>query len=296
METMQPLEEQLRDAAPNDWAPWLVFGDWLLERGDARGELIQLEHRLATNPSARDLQAAIAALTKEHKTGWTKGIPKGVDVTEWRHGFAIAARVSWSKDAPSLVDRLLASPAARLLGTLQIRPPEREAEGDDDFPDEPPLAPPPADLDGFDALRFGSLRALDLAYLVLGSEGAKKLAALPIEGLRVIDLRFAYIGDEGIAALSKRALPNLRRLAAQQNLIGPSGAEALFGAAWDLRELDLRYNAIGVEGARALTRARFAPTLERLGLYREDVGEEGARVLGRCDALKPSVRNLWRGS
>src|SRR5947209_952208 len=31
---------------PHDWAPRLVFADWLEERGDPRGELLRLLHEL----------------------------------------------------------------------------------------------------------------------------------------------------------------------------------------------------------------------------------------------------------
>jgi uncharacterized protein (TIGR02996 family) len=37
-------------AAPDDDAPRLVYADWLVERGDARGELIQTDCALARLP------------------------------------------------------------------------------------------------------------------------------------------------------------------------------------------------------------------------------------------------------
>ncbi len=30
-------------ANPDDLSPWLIYADWLLDRGDLRGELINLE-------------------------------------------------------------------------------------------------------------------------------------------------------------------------------------------------------------------------------------------------------------
>ena len=39
-------------AMPDDAAPWLVYADWLDERGDARGEYIRLVQGLATKPDA----------------------------------------------------------------------------------------------------------------------------------------------------------------------------------------------------------------------------------------------------
>ena len=45
---MAPLEEHLRNH-PEDWTSWLVYGDWLLEQGDARGELIAAQRGYQAN-------------------------------------------------------------------------------------------------------------------------------------------------------------------------------------------------------------------------------------------------------
>jgi uncharacterized protein (TIGR02996 family) len=294
---MEALEERLRDAPADDWSAWLVYSDWLLERGDPRGELIQLEHRLATDAGpAQPLQAAIDALTKKHSDEWRAGIPSGVEVIELRHGFITAARVAWSEDAPALVEGLVNAPAARLLDRLQIRI-ERENDDDDELVEEEALAgPPPVDVSGLEAMPLGSLRTLDLAYVVLGPEGANTLAANPhLGGLHALDLRYARMGDKGIKALAACQIPRLRALHLQRNGIGPRGAEALAKAAFALHLLDLRYNALGARGARALAAAPFMASLKTLRLYREDVGK-GASELGACAALTPSVRNLWRGA
>lgn len=49
-------------AAPDDDAPRLVYADWLIERGDPRGELIQLQCRLASEalPNATRRKMRIA--------------------------------------------------------------------------------------------------------------------------------------------------------------------------------------------------------------------------------------------
>ena len=38
-------------ASPKDAAPWLVYADWLDERGDPRGEYLRLVHDLARSPT-----------------------------------------------------------------------------------------------------------------------------------------------------------------------------------------------------------------------------------------------------
>jgi uncharacterized protein (TIGR02996 family) len=294
---MDALEERVRDAAADDWSSWLVYSDWLLERGDARGELIQLEHRLATGAgSAPQLQKAIDALTKKHSAEWHAGIPEGVKVLELRHGFVSAARVAWSEAAPALVEGLFKAPAARLVDRLQIR----IERADDDFAEEEDLEPgdepPPVDVSGLEAMPLGTLRTLDLAYVVLGPDGANKLAANPhLDGLHALDLRYAFIGDKGAKALAACRMPQLRALHLQRNDIGPRGAEALAKAPFKLQLLDLRYNALGAKGTRALAAAPFMASLKTLRLYREDVGK-GASELAACEALTPAVRNLWRGA
>ena len=46
MPTIEALERQLRQPSAG-WEPWLVYADWLTERGDVRGQMIALAHRLA---------------------------------------------------------------------------------------------------------------------------------------------------------------------------------------------------------------------------------------------------------
>lgn len=54
-------------ADPDDVERRLVYADWLLERGDSRGELIQLcERRLALGQRDRELDEGIARLEREH--------------------------------------------------------------------------------------------------------------------------------------------------------------------------------------------------------------------------------------
>ena len=78
------LEAQLRRNLADpamDWASWRVYGDWLLEQGDLRGELIAIEHRLAVSVGG-ELPAAEAAalrsrahtLSREHEQEWLEGL------------------------------------------------------------------------------------------------------------------------------------------------------------------------------------------------------------------------------
>jgi hypothetical protein len=87
----------------------------------------------------------------------------------------------------------------------------------------------------------------------------------------------------------------VRRLHLTRNEITTSGVRALAaGRLGALIELDLRYNALDELAARALIDAPFAGALERLVMYRNDVGPAGARALASSDRLSPAVRSYWR--
>jgi uncharacterized protein (TIGR02996 family) len=293
------LEARVRAASDTDWPTWLVFGDWLLEQGDVRGELIQLEHKNAERPND-ETQKAIDALVKQHQKSWKSGLPTGVKVTEWRHGFVSAARVTWGEGAPATIEKLLQAKAARLLTALQIRAVEKGEGDEDDFDeDQDPeeMERKPVDISGLEALDFGALATLDLAYMHVAAAGADVLCRSPhLRGLTTLDLRHAGLGNEGIKILASRGtLPALRVAHLQRNTIEAEGAAALAKAPWKLAALDLRYNAIGAEGARALASAPFMATLERLAIFKNDVEPEGARALAACEALRPSIRSYWRG-
>src|SRR5689334_9362794 len=92
------LERTLREH-PDDEAAWMVYGDWLLERGDVRGALIQLEHRHARARAADRpaLRREIDALVQQHQRRWRRALPKGVAVQTWKHGFPTKVAVTWSE-------------------------------------------------------------------------------------------------------------------------------------------------------------------------------------------------------
>jgi uncharacterized protein (TIGR02996 family) len=62
-------------AAPDDDAPRLVYADWLIERGDPRGELIQVQCALARRPDDATLAARQRVLLTRHRAAWTQHLP-----------------------------------------------------------------------------------------------------------------------------------------------------------------------------------------------------------------------------
>ncbi len=53
-------------ADPSDEAPYLVYGDWLQQQGDPTGELVTVQHALATDPEDPDLLKLEAELMERY--------------------------------------------------------------------------------------------------------------------------------------------------------------------------------------------------------------------------------------
>lgn len=293
------LEQTLRDH-PGDPAAWQAYGEVLLERGDARGTLIRLEQRRAhAGPAGRALLAGeIAALVEEHQPGWDAALPPGVTVLARRYGFATKVGVQWSEEAPALIEQALRD---RFVTALRIGPPADTGEEPEDFDDvyddfdadgDPVMWP--VEVGAFATLDLSRLVELDLSYLCIGESGAALVASAVGDRLTALDLRYCGIGDAGLAAFAASArCGGLRRLHLQRNTLTAEGVRLL----WlfeRLVELDLRYNRIGAEGAKALVEAPFIGSLNRLLLYRHDVTDEGVDVLAAAPQLPPVLRSYWR--
>ena len=300
------LEQTLREH-PDDPAAWLVYGDWLLEHDDPRGALIQLEHRRAS-ARAEDraaLQAEIDALVKRHRPQWEAALPEGVRVRAWRHGFATEIAVRWSEDAPAQIERALREPFVRGL-RLFVRDPDKPGGPDDGGDDEDdvemdddgiPILPDLSGVSWLAALDLRRISSLDLSYTRLGAGGAAALAASEtLGGLEVLALPYCNLGDRGVEALAAAPrLAGVRRLRLQRNGLTAAGAAALRRFE-RLTELDLRYNAIGAEGAQALLDAPFAGSLARLDLLPRDLTDAGVTALASSSRLAPALRSYWRGA
>jgi uncharacterized protein (TIGR02996 family) len=117
--------EALIEADLDSVEPFLVYADWLQARGDPRGELAALQHRLATSPTdelreeeGRLLSARAAALL-----GPLADCPQ-IARLGWRLGFVERACLfvdrSPDYDEPTLMRTFLAHPACRFLRELVL--------------------------------------------------------------------------------------------------------------------------------------------------------------------------------
>ena len=178
-------------ANPDDWTAWLVFADWLTERGDARGQLIAWEHQLAVSADEQHaLRQRVRALEEAQQGEWLVGwVPPPQTELEWRHGFLIGVKLRCPTGTLAVLDALVAHPTASLLSELG--------------------------LDGGD----------------LGDDGACALAASgSLRCLTALGLAGNGIGDDGVQALAKGDLRSLTELDLRDNRIGADGARALAAA------------------------------------------------------------------
>lgn len=302
---MGALEQAIR-RSPDVWEPWLVFADWLSERGDVRGLLIGLEHRLATVRLSAEqqgqLRGEIAALIDAHQASWMIAeLPEAWGV-EWRHGFVVGLSLPLDEARVAALARVLVDPAARLLMNLRVQF-EPASDGDDDdvdFDEAYEPDPVPANLlRSLFELDLGHVRALAFEYAPIGAAGVELLAGWSgLSQLRTLDLRYNELGDAGVAPLFRSGrLHELRTLKLQRNRLGVAGARALAGAPSleRLTILDLRDNPIGRDGALALAAAPQLRGLEALHLHRSDIELAGARALAESEHLPLHIRRYWAG-
>jgi uncharacterized protein (TIGR02996 family) len=273
---MASLDELLRTiyANPDDDGPRLVYADWLTEKGDPRGEFIQLSCNIASrgpadpewSDPASDLvrQAERAkALEAKHAKTWLAPVRQLMLGWQFERGFLARARVK--------MRRFLGDPAALIEASPRL---DLSVSGFE------------AKLLGqFCAAPLGKLGSLTLASAKLSDESARLLASSPtLTGLRGLRLEGVEISLAGLATLvDSPHLLSLEELALtyQKGTYGDGVIEVLarkrLGA---LRRLELE--GIGCTAATAAAIARegvFASKVEQLSLAHNPIGDEGLRAL-----------------
>jgi uncharacterized protein (TIGR02996 family) len=243
----ESTESRLRaaiSASPDDDAPRLVYADWLLERGDPRGEFIQIQcmlgrpisalgrpisargklhpnHPMArsTQPerdpeSRRSLELREHALLREHQKTWIAPIRGYINSWFWERGFVSRVDVNVKKFITHIADITDFSPlcAVYLMGCTPAL--VRQFS-------ETPLV--------------GSLRSLTLDAQRIGVREAELFCSPHLAKLQDLTLRHNPFGDEAMKVLaSSTTLGELRTLDlsfSEQNLTS-RGIESLSCAAF----------------------------------------------------------------
>jgi uncharacterized protein (TIGR02996 family) len=280
-EAVTRIEAQLRRASEDD-PGWDVYADYLLERGDPRGELIRLQRRAANNEDPA-LARTIAELFAAHVESW-KPAAHGLDIEHgWRHGFVSSLRVKGLASAEHMVAlaRVLADPQARMVTALSLR-----------FG----LTATPALAEQLDAVDLSGLLELRASYCSIGDAVVGALVRQPTLSLHTLDLRRSGLGDDALVRLVGGAtLRGLRRLYLRGNAITGKGIEALAAAAAldSLELLDLRDNAIELGGVRALAESSVLGRLQTLQLQGCGLNWNGRTALAESTTLPRHIAAYW---
>lgn len=214
------LEAHLR-ANPGDHAAWIVYADWLLEQGDPRAALVRQTRKLTT----QEIKA------------WRGPIPQKL-ATAWSYGFVTDVELPIEPRAVSVVARMVADRAGRLVSRLVLHD---ENWRDGDVWDEPALEGEPGDvISAILALDLSQLRAFGITYRHVTDEQIEALASARLE-IAELDLRYCAVTDAQLARLaSARWFAGVRRLHLQRNAV--TDATPLAGHAFE--RLDVRYTGL----------------------------------------------------
>jgi uncharacterized protein (TIGR02996 family) len=256
-------------APPGDRDTRLVYADWLIERGDARGDHIRY--------SLDGRERWAAAIRAEHPE-WTAGMPPQVT---WLAGFAIYVRLDDERrDWPSILARHPLLRSARATMAQLERAPALAARLEELYLEDY-RAPYAAELA---AQALDRLRVLSLSRLA--DDDAAWLARARMPALR--ELRIGNFQVKAATALAAAEwLPFVERLDLHGWISSdPAGAGALGRRALSVREL----NAIPIHGENIVELVSGLPRLEKL-----DVGSGQAAIsaLARAPALREvTIRDI----
>jgi uncharacterized protein (TIGR02996 family) len=212
-------------AAPDEPAPYLIYADALMLRGDPRGDLISIQHALETAPPtiAADLRRRESEILERNLDAWLGLSPtdRTACTVRWRFGFVHAARIT---DASALRALFAAPAVAQTLAEIRIGQLPDDGDDDDwdsyqDVLDAVPWHPALRRLHVTD----GDLRGLHVAAPVRIPEQAKQLDTLVVQSpqlqlawdatpvkLRALELRCPNLVAQPLLAI--REWPNLESL------------------------------------------------------------------------------------
>lgn len=274
------MTRSLSPSSPRRAEDWAVVADWLVERGDPRGELLALDQGIgeARDPDERQrLERAAASLRPRLERETSASLAKALGVSakklgelvcgRWRAGLLLAARPSsrlaGSEDELLVrVRALLDSSAALLLGEL-------------DLGDLPPTLARALLLEGplrssLHTLIFGNYRS-SVGQVAAIVERLPNLRSLHLRGPG-IDLRGAFERVPGFEVLRLHCEPDSLAPGAQTNF-SELVRELLGHTHPNLRSLHLRLGGDAYAACNdpeallgSLLIGSLTPALEHLGL------------------------------
>jgi uncharacterized protein (TIGR02996 family) len=255
-------------AAPDDDAPRLVYADWLAERGDPRGEFIQLGCELART-GAPELDRRVGALWRKHELTWIEPFRDAIQTHRWWRGFVEHVGADGNALATHGEPLLAHEPVT----SIQLVRASRLAR---------PLG---------DVRAIAKARTLDLSRNDLDGDGMARAFAVPLPNVRSLSLSTNPMGLVGLTTLGVAELPAIESLSLRSAGIDAFALDGIVdGPILDrLRELDLSNNPLGARGVVKLAQ-RALPRMEKLSLEKVELDETAALVLAA--AKFPSLQRL----
>jgi uncharacterized protein (TIGR02996 family) len=316
-ETNPELEARIH-ANPDDRDAYQVYGDWLSERGDPRGELISVQIKLSqlANGDDAELKKREQAIITANKSAWLGELAKLEDKdfhVEWRWGFVDSARIgpptddyeTSEIDFPDTIGAVLAMPRVEFLREIVIG-----AISYDDYPTSwsdcvEALAENeiPASLQRLEFTRGGYW---DISSTELGSIASlypklQNLRELSIEmgqmdfgemnlpALRKLEIVTGGLSNDNVSSIVKARWPNLETLSL---CIGETGNDYGCNVQFSdlepilvaetmpsLKHLGLANSSLADEIAAALPGSRILPRLETLDLSKGTMTDAGANAI-----------------
>ncbi|MBX2799996.1 MAG: hypothetical protein KTR31_20110 [Myxococcales bacterium] len=263
-------------------ADWLVFADALTEVGDARGELIRLERRLASGlerPEAAEIRRRVHHLRQELSLGPVdgtfvsrSGLGNHADLVE-RHGLVVRRHPE-----PSVVAEVSSQRDTSLWGTLQLQ------LWDDLHELVQAISQlPPGQIFG---LRLVGIRHGDDLATLAEIESLGQLRALSFASRTGED----GVGEDVLEALDQ-APWRLHTLSFDHEVLRAPRRLTSLGCVASLRRLALPDCPLGDDGAVALAESPHLQHLTRLDLSNAGIGREGALALAERARL-PALQSL----
>jgi len=313
---------------PLDPDAWLVYGDWLEEAGDPRGELVAIQAQHARDPGNPELLAAQRALFRRHADVLLGGLdgflsPRGragpLLRLSWEYGFIWTANVTATghstDELVAGLRALLEHPSARFLHALSLgAPPDNDwgrvisllvetgehplrilflGDSSPASPDPRPAFAPLGDLSClWPAVPY-------LACLELRG-GTMTVGRLDLPSLRELVVETSALQRETVRALCSRRWPHLEKLVLwfgdRRCTSTLADLELLFDGTLfpALRHLGLRNCAFVDRACHALAGAKITRQLRVLDLSLGVLTELGADALlsGRSALSNLAVLDL----
>jgi len=300
----------------NDLSAYLVYSDWLSERGDPRGELIAIQAKLKERPGDVALEATQAKLMADNGVDWLGPlVGKGDDdvAVRWHLGFLDSVRLGPPLDehmtselvSPETIEQLVKLPGIALLRELIV--------GSIDYDDYPTswdgcidaLAAHgvPAGLERLEFNRGGTwdissteLGNLSPLYPRLGTlrelsieMGSMELGEMNLPALRSLTITTGGLKGGNLESIRKASWPHLERLTI---CIGESDND--YGCDVQLEDVTKLLTELKVPRLKhlclansdhedafvgELVRSKLLPQLSSIELSRGTFGNQGARDL-----------------